>query len=268
MKRTFLVMAMVIALAMSTMVTALAAGHNNGAVQGTATDDNFGQEVDYLFNKAGYHFWFTATGWASSGYYELGDSYHNIYKYSVDDPWNWCDTTTIPDREPYNAGDTAGQTAYYKIWNVTTETWVCGGENVVVTGQLDSSDDEGITVPIPQDGLYELEVSGTWQNGSWWEVDAVCVEQGSLGANTGDTSELERIWLRTWQNGSFVDPPFGDVLVGDVSPWTQTDADCSDAGHTYSTSVTVTGNSVDLKVYDSVHTDNEGWLDYTLTRIG
>ena len=100
-----------------------------GTVHGTAQDPSFSQlgEIKYLFNKAGYHFWFSPT--ANLRPYVAGNEYHNVYKYEVDDPENWCpEPTIIPNRLPYNAGGTDGQSAYYKIWNVTTETWVCGSE--------------------------------------------------------------------------------------------------------------------------------------------
>ena len=138
MKRTLLVLGMVLALAMTAMAGATAKsapghGNENGAVKGTATDDNFDQEVDYLFNKAGYHFWFTATtpGWAGSLVYTEGTDYHNIYKYQVDDPSEWCGTTTVVDREPYNIGETVGQKVYYKIWNVTDQKPACGTFEIV-----------------------------------------------------------------------------------------------------------------------------------------
>ena len=101
----------------------------NGAVQGSSVDGNAPAlgEVTYLFNKAGYHFWFTVS--ADLGPDTEGHSYHNIYKYDVGNPSEWCPTTTVvPDRLPYNAGDTVGETVYYKIWDVTAETWVCGSD--------------------------------------------------------------------------------------------------------------------------------------------
>jgi hypothetical protein len=99
-----------------------------GAIKGTAADPIAPQlgDIDYLFNGPGYHFWFTAT--ADLGPYDAGDSYHNVYKYSLKDPTDWCGPVDIPDRPPYNAGGTVGQTAYYKIWNVTDGVWVCGND--------------------------------------------------------------------------------------------------------------------------------------------
>lgn len=99
---------------------------STGTVQGSAEDpDNPGLGViDYLFNNSGYHFWFTPT--EDIGPYTAGHSYHNVYKYDLADPSDWCGPVNIPDRLPYNAGGTAGDTAYYKIWDVTAEIWVCG----------------------------------------------------------------------------------------------------------------------------------------------
>jgi hypothetical protein len=66
-----------------------------------------------------------------SDYCEAGKAYHNVYKYQVDDPSEWCATTVVPNREPYNFGGTAGQTAYFKIWNVTDQEPVCGTFQIV-----------------------------------------------------------------------------------------------------------------------------------------
>lgn len=129
MKRTSTIVAIVVA---ALTVLALPASAGNGALKGTGADGS--QVTDYLFNKAGYHFWFTATnpGWGSSSLYVTGNDYHNVYKYEVDDPDDWCPaTTTIPDREPYNLGGTAHQTAYYKIWDSTAGMPVCGNFDVV-----------------------------------------------------------------------------------------------------------------------------------------
>lgn len=133
-----LTLALALTAAMALPTTAAVAGNGNGnapghaepegTVRGVAADPNAPilGDVEYLFNKAGFHLWFTAT--ATAGNYMDGHSYHNVYKYSVDDPANWCGTTTVQDRLPYNAGGTAGQIAYYKIWDVTTESWVCGSD--------------------------------------------------------------------------------------------------------------------------------------------
>lgn len=114
-------------------------GNGNGNIAGTQVDalaPALGG-ITYLFNNAGYHFWFTATADVGE-YYEAGDSYHNVYKYAVDDPENWCGlgtydealTSTIPNRAPYNLGGTAGTEVYYKIWNVTDGVYVCGSESI------------------------------------------------------------------------------------------------------------------------------------------
>lgn len=105
-----------------------AGGNGGGVERGVAEDPSFPQlgEITYLFNKPGYHFWFTPT--ADVSVYTEGHTYHNVYKYDVEDPSEWCGPVGIPNRLPYNAGGTAGDTAYYKIWDVTAETWVCGSD--------------------------------------------------------------------------------------------------------------------------------------------
>jgi hypothetical protein len=50
-------------------------------VKVTAAGPSYPQlgEIDYLFNNAKYHFWFTAT--ADLGRYDAGHTYHNVCKY-------------------------------------------------------------------------------------------------------------------------------------------------------------------------------------------
>lgn len=97
-------------------------------LMGTGTDANatWLGDIKYLFNPSGYQFWFTPT--ESHGYYTAGHSYHNVYKYDLEDSTDWCGPVTIPNREPYNEGGTAGMTAYYKIWDVTAGVYACGTE--------------------------------------------------------------------------------------------------------------------------------------------
>jgi len=126
MKRTFILALAVVMLIGLTSAVAYAGG--NGALKGTAYDPNCPElgEITYLGNHAGYHFWFTVT--ADVGPYVEGHSYHNIYKFQVDDPENWQEFTTNADRPPYNLVVEPGTTLYYKVWDVTAETWVIGGE--------------------------------------------------------------------------------------------------------------------------------------------
>lgn len=108
-------------------VAAISAVASADTIHGTAIDQNAQGlgEITYVFNPSGYQFWFTATADVGTNYV-AGHSYHNVYKYDVNDPTDWCGPVTIPDRPPYNAAGTDGRTAYYKIWDVTTETAVCG----------------------------------------------------------------------------------------------------------------------------------------------
>lgn len=124
MKR-FLILLIAVALAVLMIAPAASAG---GAIRGTAEDPSYPGlgEIDYVFNNAGYQFWFTPT--EDIGSYTAGHSYHNVYKYTEKSGPEWCGPVLIPDRAPYNAGGTAGEMAYYKIWDVTDEVWVCGTE--------------------------------------------------------------------------------------------------------------------------------------------
>lgn len=129
-------LALALAAVMALPATAALAGNGNapghanaeGVVRGVSQDANatWLGDIEYLFNPAGYHFWLTPT--ATASYYTAGHSYHNIYKYNVEDTTSWCGPVHIPDRKPYNAAGTDGQNAYFKIWDVTTETWACGSE--------------------------------------------------------------------------------------------------------------------------------------------
>jgi hypothetical protein len=96
--------------------------------QGSALDPKalWAGEIKYLFNPSGYHFWFTPL--ESGGPYTEGHSYHNVYKYELENTANWCGPVNIPNRAPYNIGGTAGGTAYYKIYDITMDMYACGGE--------------------------------------------------------------------------------------------------------------------------------------------
>lgn len=69
----------------------------------------------------------------------VGGSYHNVYKWADQvgdvDASEWCNggvATAFPDREPYNLGGGipvgGSRDAYYKIWDVTNDVWVCGSD--------------------------------------------------------------------------------------------------------------------------------------------
>jgi len=110
-----------------------APGHENpnAAVKFTDYDSRLGV-LDYLGNNGGFHLWFTVeedTILAGNTLYTLGNSYHNIYKYQVDDPSNWEGPIDIPDLEPYNLDESqALGPMYYKVWDVTNEVWLVGSE--------------------------------------------------------------------------------------------------------------------------------------------
>lgn len=150
-KKTMLVMAMVVALAMYTMAGAVA---NNGKAPGHENDtgavrvDDYSSRLtgsgtlDFLGNNSGFQLWFTVTAGsalANNADYVVGGSYHNVYKWAdqVGDVngSEWCNggaAVAIPDREPYNLGGGipvgSARDAYYKIWDVTNDMWVCGSD--------------------------------------------------------------------------------------------------------------------------------------------
>ena len=107
-------------------------GVSAGNVKGETEDPYYKQQlglIKYLGTPSGYHFWFTLT--ASIPYnsnYDVGHTYHNIYKFNVKDTSYWCPRqTTVPDRKPYNIVAEPGTKAWYKIYDLTTGTYVCGG---------------------------------------------------------------------------------------------------------------------------------------------
>ena len=118
-----------------------ARGHENpnGAVRVDDFDSRLGT-ITFLGNSAGFHLWFTVEAGdllAGNPNYATGDSYHNVYKWAdrleMVNPTEWCGgaAISIPDVEPYNLGGMDGsRAAYYKIWNVTTESWVCGSDGI------------------------------------------------------------------------------------------------------------------------------------------
>ncbi|MFC1625240.1 hypothetical protein ACFL15_02615 [Patescibacteria group bacterium] len=104
---------------------------DNAAFRGEAEDPKYPQlgVISYLSNNSGYHFWFTVTD--DLGLYTAGHSYHNIYKVDLNDTTGWCGPNTVggnPERAPYNLVGHTGETVWYKIYDVTTDTYVCGIE--------------------------------------------------------------------------------------------------------------------------------------------
>ena len=128
----------------------------------------------------------------------------------------------------------------------------------VATGTLDSADSDGITASLPLAGSYEIDVSGTWQNGPWWLVDPEFVQQMDGGGNVGTTLT----WLDSWPG--FAPADFGDVMVNSVFiDW----GTLNETTHAYSHTGSYSG-SVNLAVFDSYYGDNDGSLNYTITYVG
>jgi len=100
-----------------------------GNIEGSGQDDRFRAlgEIRYSFNPEGYDFWFTPTQDIAA--YVAGHSYHNMYRYEVEEgDDSWCGPVFVPDRMPYNAGGTVEEEVYYKILDETAETYICGSE--------------------------------------------------------------------------------------------------------------------------------------------
>lgn len=112
-------------LLVSTITSPVLAGDKgNGAVKDTCFDSKalWLGELTYLANNSGGHMWFTPT--KTGGPYIAGHSYHNVYKYTVDDPSEWAVIPVVPDREPYNIFGKAGEKLYYKIFDTTMDVQI------------------------------------------------------------------------------------------------------------------------------------------------
>jgi hypothetical protein len=124
MRKRVIVFGILMVVALTMMAPGALAG---GAYRGSAEDPLYPELglIEYLSNPAGYHFWFTVS--EDLAWYEAGHSYHNVYKLKVDDPDEWCGTVTVGGggRAPYNLVGHQGETAYFKIFDTTTDTQVC-----------------------------------------------------------------------------------------------------------------------------------------------
>ncbi|OGK11365.1 hypothetical protein A2954_03250 [Candidatus Roizmanbacteria bacterium RIFCSPLOWO2_01_FULL_37_12] len=118
---TFLTLVLVFTVAVS-------AKSENAAFKGSAVDPNFGAlgEIKYVGNTQGYHFWFTVS--SNLGPYVSGHSYHNVYKFDLEDTSDWCGPAIVPNREPYNLIAEVGTNVWFKIFDVTANAYVCGQE--------------------------------------------------------------------------------------------------------------------------------------------
>lgn len=175
----------------------------------------------------------------------------------------------ITDSIPGNA---AG--AYYVQAYATVDDRTIVSDCVLVpvawstTGTIDSASATGATVTLPRAGTYRIDVSGTWDNGPWWGVDADYVQQCPAGGGLWDGVSADGwcpggvqpdAWLATWPGYA----NFGNVMVnGSYATW-----GAFSASHAYSLQMPL-GTSVNLTVFDSGYTDNVGSLAYTITYVG
>lgn len=73
--------------------------------------------IKYRGYPAGYEFWFTPN--ADIWIYKAGRSYHNYYEVNPPNPAEWCGTTVVPNRPPYNMTGHTFETVYWKAYDVT-----------------------------------------------------------------------------------------------------------------------------------------------------
>ena len=138
------------------------------------------------------------------------------------------------------------------------------------SGTIDSSSATGTTITLPDaaTGIYMIQVSGTWQNGPWWLVDAEYVQQGANGGGTWDGIVGDQgvpngalTWLQGWPG---LGADFGDVLVNG----TGVDWGAYSSSHTYSLVMPLSGSvTLAMNVNDTLYTDNVGSLNYTITYL-
>lgn len=91
----------------------------NWLFEGTAKDPNAPQlgAIKYKGYPAGYEFWFTPNTGIS--FYIAGHKYHNFYEVNPAVVGDWCGTTVVPNRTPYNLTGHTGETVYWKVFDVT-----------------------------------------------------------------------------------------------------------------------------------------------------
>jgi hypothetical protein len=99
----------------------------NYLVAGEAEDPNTPQLglIQYTGYLKGYEFWFIPIGDVSI--YTAGHPYHNFYEVNPLPltPADWCGTTVVPDRPPYNLVGHTGETVYWKAIDETTNSKDC-----------------------------------------------------------------------------------------------------------------------------------------------
>ena len=114
--------------------TAIQSRHNptflcnaDSVIQGAAYDpinhDTLGL-ITYQASPGKYEFWFTVSP-PGVGFYIAGHAYHNYYEKDPINPGDFCNTTVVPDREPYNIVATPGDTYYWKVFDETANDFFC-----------------------------------------------------------------------------------------------------------------------------------------------
>ena len=100
------------------------------------------------------------------------------------------------------------------------------------SGTIDSASLTGSTITLPDEGDYRITVSGTWDNGVWYGVDAEYTEQ-SPG-----------VWGNSWAGYPTTD--FGDLqLNGQFVDW-----GAYNPNHVYSLTTALPAGTANLSVWD------------------
>jgi hypothetical protein len=153
-------------------------------------------------------------------------------------------------------------TSGYFLPGVTYNVCVYLVNPVIASGTVDSANQAGASVSLPNAGHYRIEVSGTWQNSTWGPVDAEYTTVDNWVTPVDGFN----------QPGYDLGPNFGDLQVGGQF----VDWGAYNGGHAYSYTAALPGGSLNLAVFDgqngtpepSWYGDNSGSLNYTITYLG
>ena len=153
----------------------------------------------------------------------------------------------------------------YFLTGVTYNVCVYYAPNQVVsTGDINSSLLDGTTAALPTSGKYRIDVSGTYVNDGKNVADAEYTSTDSW-ATHADGYDITPFFLGAG---------FGDVQVnGSFVNW-----GAFNANHAYSLTTALTNTSLNLAVFDGDsntgtkdagwYGDNSGSLNYTITYLG
>lgn len=209
--------------------------------------------------------------------------FHSIYSGPYNPGYHWDFTGPL-------AGGAANSGVYSVVWSMTPSAGptyanhgayveaMGGGDDAAhscigkplkfsftYTGEVSAEGPTGTTVNLPDSGQYRIDVSGTWHNDSWGDVDAEYAQYLGQWYDGFDHAST----------GYMLGPNFGDLKVnGQFVTW-----GAFNPAHTYSLYMTLPGPTLDLglSIFDGSgngtvlqptwYGDNFGHLDFTITYV-